>query len=125
MKNRTFPLQERVTAFSVNIILMHKQIKTSEAGRHIGKQLMRAATSVALNYAEATAAESRKDFIHKMKVGLKELRETNVCLEIICQADLIKSQNQIEKLQTECDELSAIFASSIKTAMSNILKGKA
>ncbi|MBK9590669.1 MAG: four helix bundle protein [Crocinitomicaceae bacterium] len=68
-------------------------------------QLLRAGTSPALNYGEAQSAESRKDFVHKMKIVLKELRETQVGLKIIEQAHLLKSTNQLSTANKECNEL--------------------
>jgi four helix bundle protein len=76
-------------------------------------QLVRAATSTAANYAEARAAESRRDFIHKMQVCLKELRETGVWLEIVSRLD---DPDRVYALASECNELTAIFVASIKTA---------
>ena len=77
---------------------------------------MRSGTSPALNYGEAQSAESRKDFLHKMKVCLKELRETFVCLKIIEKSDLYESKQKIDIAKTENNELISIFVKSIETA---------
>ena len=77
---------------------------------------MRSGTSPALNYGEAQSAESRKDFLHKMKVCLKELRETFVCLKIIEKSDLYESKQKIDLAKTENNELISIFVKSIETA---------
>jgi four helix bundle protein len=76
-------------------------------------QLVRATTSAAANYAEACAAESRRDFVHKMQICLKELRETGVWLEILRR---VSPPDELEALLRECHELTAIFVSSIRTA---------
>ena len=85
-------------------------------GNHIAGQLIRCGTSPAPNYGEAQSAESRSDFIHKMKVSLKELRETRVWLLIIARAELIKPPSKLEPLIDENNELISIFVTSIKTA---------
>ena len=81
-------------------------------------------TSPALNYGEALAAESSNDFIHKMKVVLKELRETFVCLKIIKRKPLIESNDELESAYNENNELISIFVKSIQTAKNNKNKKK-
>ncbi len=96
-------------------------IKTAEtlpksfAGNHLAGQMIRSGTAPALQYGEAIAAESRNDFIHKMKIALKELRETNNCLKIINQLKWV-DENSILSGLNECNELIAIFVKSIATA---------
>ena len=85
-------------------------------------QLVRSGTSPILNYGEAQSAESRQDFIHKLKIILKELRETNVSLKIIKKKPLTNNVNKIEHALKECNELIAIFMKSISTANTNKLK---
>ena len=85
-----YDLEERLIEFSVLIIEVVSEIPNSKSGNHLSGQLVRSGTSVSLNYGEAQSSESRKDFIHKMKVILKELRETFVCLKIIHQCKLFK-----------------------------------
>ena len=85
-----YDLEERMIEFSVFIIeIVNGDSPTSKAGNHLSEQLLRSGTSVALNYGEAQNAESRRDFIHKMKVILKELRETFVCLKIIHRSQIV------------------------------------
>lgn len=84
------------------------------AGNHISGQIIRSGTSPALNYGEAQAAESTKDFIHKMGIVLKELRETSISLRIIIQKPLVANIDEVQKCLNECNELIAIFATSIK-----------
>jgi len=85
---------------------------------HLGQQLIRSGTSPSLNYGEANAAESKRDFIHKMKVCLKELRETHNCLRIINGAELHDSSDKMTELLIENNELISIFVTSINTVKS-------
>ena len=88
-------------------------------GIHLARQLSRSGTSVSLNYGEALSAESRRDFIHKMKVILKELRETRICLKLISFGGLCNSIEDMNIAQKECSELILIFSKSIDTAIKN------
>lgn len=94
-------------------------MQNTKAANHLSGQLVRSGTSPALNYGEAQSAESRKDFIHKFKIVLKELRETFVCLRIIKWAKLYNSLEKIEATLTENNELIAIFVKSTNTAQMN------
>ncbi len=88
----------------------------SKAGNHIAGQLIRSGTSSAPNYGEAQSAESRADFIHKMKVSLKELRETLVWLKMIKRAKFIEPSSKLEPLLDENNQLISIFVASLQTA---------
>lgn len=114
-----FDLEERLIEFAVLIIEIVNEIPSSKAGNHLSGQLVRSGTSGALNYGEAQSAESRRDFIHKMKVILKELRETLVCLKIIHRSKLYKTEEKIIKAKKENNELISIFVKSIETAEKN------
>lgn len=93
---RKFDLEDRLVDFAVRIIETAEALPNTRAGNHIAGQLIRCGTSPALNYGEAQSAESRNDFIHKMKIVLKELRETGVCLKIIKRKPLLKSLGKID-----------------------------
>ena len=114
-----FDLENRLIDFSVRVIAIVEALPDSKAGKHIAGQLVRSGTAPAPNYGEAQSAESRKDFIHKMKIALKELRETMVWLNIIQRKPLCAPE-RLAPMITECDELIAIFVKSIKTAESNV-----
>jgi four helix bundle protein len=86
--------------------------------------LVRSGTAPALLYGEAQSAESRNDFIHKLKILLKELRETLVALKIIKRVPLTKTIEFVDKAMIECNELISIFVKSIKTARKNNEKRK-
>jgi four helix bundle protein len=116
---RTFDLEERLIDFAVRIIRIAESLPKTKVGNHIAGQLIRCGTSPAPNYGEAQSAESRSDFIHKMKICLKELRETKVWLIMIVRANLIKSKSKLEPLINENDELISIFVTSINTANKN------
>jgi four helix bundle protein len=112
-------LEERLIQFAIDVILISKEIDKSFASEHLVKQLIRSATSAALNYGEARSGESTNDFLHKMKICLKELRESLTNLKIQKGAGLIRNVDALNKLIKENDELISIFVSSIKTASSN------
>ena len=118
MKEQALDLEDRLVEFAVRIIAVVEALPDTKAGRHVAGQLVRSGTSPAPNYGEAQAAESRNDFIHKMKVCLKELRETLIWLKIIKRKPLAVP-DRLDALLTECDELIAIFVKSISTAQKN------
>ena len=89
-EDKSYDLEERLIDFAVRIIRMAEPMPKTRTANHIAGQLVRCGTSLAPNYGEAQSAESRADFIHKMKVCLKELRETRVWLLMIVRAKLIK-----------------------------------
>jgi len=112
-------LEERLINFSVLIIKLSQTISKSLSGNVLSSQLIRSGTSVSLNFGEAQRAESRKDFIHKQQIILKELNECYVCLKIIRSAGLYKSDNLIEQAIQENNELLSIFVKSIMTLKRN------
>lgn len=115
-KRKQYDIQKRLVKFSARVIVNISTLKKEFASEHLIKQLIRSSTSAALNYGEAQSAESRRDFIHKMKICLKELRESQVNLEIMVKADLVNNTAEFKGIQKECNELVAIFTSSIKTS---------
>jgi len=78
-----YDLEERLIQFALLIIDIVEMLPNTRAGNHIAGQLIRSGTSPAFNYGEAQVAESRDDFIHKMKICLKELKETHIAVQII------------------------------------------
>ncbi|GAB4093318.1 four helix bundle protein [Flaviaesturariibacter terrae] len=108
-------LEKRLVAFGVRIMKLTELLPPTRAARHIEGQVIRSGTAPALIYAEAQAAESRADFVHKMKVGLKELRETSVSLQLLRLMQWVDEQ-EIAPVEQENDELICIFVSSVKTA---------
>jgi four helix bundle protein len=118
--SRKFDLEQRLIKFAVRMLEVSELLPNTKAGSHISGQLVRCGTSPAFNYGEAQAAESHKDFIHKMGIILKELRETGICLKIIINKPLVKNPDQLYNDLNECNELIAIFTKSVKTAKSTI-----
>ncbi|OIP98462.1 MAG: hypothetical protein AUK55_02910 [Syntrophobacteraceae bacterium CG2_30_61_12] len=113
---RTFDLEDRLIDFAVQVIRLTEVLPRTRVGIHIADQIARSATSPASNYGEAQSAESRADFIHKMKICLKELRETKVWLRMIGKANLIKSATDLDGLIDENNQLISIFVTSIRTS---------
>ncbi len=113
---KKYDLEDRLIEFAIKIIELVEELPKNRAGNHIAGQLIRCGTSPALNYGEVQSSESQKDFVHKMKIILKELRETNICLKIIKRKPLIRQYQRLDKVIEECNELISIFVSSIKTA---------
>jgi len=117
--NRKFDLEERLIDFAVRIIRTAESLPKTKVGNHISGQLIRCGTSPAPNYGEAQSAESLADFIHKMKICLKELRETRVWLLMIVRTNLLKPASKLEPLIDENNELISIFVKSVNTAKKN------
>lgn len=116
MKNeRVFDLEERLISFAVRVIRVAEALPRTPVGAHIRSQLSRSGTSPAPNYGEAQSAESRGDFVHKLKIVLKELRETRVWLLMIARAELMKP-TALAPLLAETDELISILVASARTA---------
>jgi len=120
---RKFDLDDRLINFAVAVIKIAESLPKSLAAVHIAGQLVRSCTSPALNYGEAQSAESRNDFIHKMKVSAKELRETFNCLKLIQKLKWHKADD-LNQLLDENNQLISIFVKSIETAQRNNAKSK-
>lgn len=108
-------LEERLINFAVRIIKLAASLPKTAAGKHVAGQILRAGTSPAPNYGEARGAESRADFVHKIRVVLKELNETSVWLRIIERSEMLKGELLTDIIQ-ENGDLCRIFAASLKTA---------
>ena len=118
---KQYDLHERLIDFAVMIIEITDNLKNSKAANHLSGQVVRSGTSPSLNYSEAQSAESRNDFIHKMSIVLKELRETHSCLKIIQRASLYgKKQEILVAGIKENNELISIFVKSIETSKSKL-----
>ena len=118
MMGKNFDLQDRLINFAVRIIKLVEYLPNSKVGNHIRSQIIRSGTSPASNYGEAQSAESRSDFVHKLKISLKELRETEVWLKIVIKSNLIEDK-RLEPLLKENNELISILFKSIQTAKQN------
>lgn len=118
MTGTKYDLEERLIDFAVIITDIVEALPNTRLGNYIAGQLIRSGLSPALNYGEAQSAESRNDFIHKMKVILKELRESMISLKII-ERKAIHNADKTIAAKSECNQLIAIFVKSIETAKKN------
>ena len=119
MKRETYDLEDRLIDFSVMVINIGETLPKSEAGRYLSGQIIRSGMSPALVYGEAQSAESRKDFIHKISIMLKELRETRINMKIILKKGFLKDRSLLSNGLQEVNELISIFAKSLQTAKKN------
>ena len=115
-----YDLEERLIEFAVLSLGIANSLPVTAGGQQLAFQLSKSGTSPALNYGEAQSAESRRDFIHKIKIILKELRETGICLKIISRSFNSKETSRVESAIREADELISIFVKSVKTAQENL-----
>ena len=115
-ERKQFDLEDRLVDFAAGIVDVVRVVPTDRAGNHIAGQLIRCGTSPAANYGEAQGAESRRDFIHKLRVGYKELRETRIWLKIIVRKELSSEMGVVRAALEECEQLVRIFFTSIRTA---------
>lgn len=121
--DRVYDLEERLLNFANNIIKLIESLPNTRSGNHIGNQLLKSGTAPYAHHGEAQAAESNSDFIHKMSIGLKELRESYRWLKLIDKSLMLKGKNElVYNMINETEELIKIFFTSIQTAKSNITK---
>jgi four helix bundle protein len=116
--SRANTLEERLVQFAVDIVSLVGQLPHNPQAKHIGNQILRSGTAAAPNYGEARAAESRADFVHKLKICLKELNETAIWLRILKGSVAINS-DFLTRLIAENTELCRILVSSVQTARRN------
>ena len=115
MKRKDELLADRLLTFAVSVIKIVNDLPKDRVGRHVSYQLLKSGTSPGANYEEARGAESTRDFIHKLRVALKELKESRFWLKLIKAVPLIDPDKVVPLLQ-ECEELIAILAKSVITA---------
>lgn len=111
-----FDLEERLLNYAAAIVRLTAAMPATRAGAHVADQLLRAGTSALPNHGEAQAVESPADFIHKLSICLKELRESRRWLLLIQRVPLIREPEQVGPLLAETEELIRIFYRSIQTA---------
>ena len=117
-RQQRFDLEERLLEFSARIIRLIDALPNTRAGNHVAGQLLRSGTSPYGNHGEVEAAESRKDFVHKLKVCLKELKETRRWLRLIERSRMLPEKS-LAPILAETEELTRIFFTSIRTAEKN------
>lgn len=119
MSDRQYDLEDRIIEFSAKIVHLVDSLPNSRAGNYIGGQLIRCGIAPSLMYGEAQGAESRDDFIHKMKLTLKELKETRSCQKLIRTIGMVPQNESLIELYKENEQLIAIIGKSIETAKIN------
>lgn len=117
---RKFDLEERLIEYVIQISNIVDVMYRTFLGKNIAVQITRSSSSTALNYGEAQGAESSKDFIHKLKIGLKELKESRISLKIAKKKPLVKNTDIIVAALKETEELIAIIYKSIQTSKRNM-----
>ena len=122
--SRKFDLEDRLLEFASAVIDLSENLPDTRAGNHIAGQILRSGTAPYPNHGEAEAAESRDDFIHTMKICLKELRETRRWARLIKRKGWAKEGPTLLFVLSESDELVRIFHSSIQTAQRNAITGQ-
>lgn len=115
---KIYDLEDRLLEYAVRIIRLVDALPATKAGRHVADQLLRCGTSPLANHGEVQGAESREDFIHKLGVCSKEIREAQRWLRLIHRVPLIAAP-KIEPLLAETEALIKIFRASIRTAERN------
>jgi four helix bundle protein len=118
---RADELESRLVQFAIDIVTIAGQLPRNAQAKHIAAQIVRSGTAAAPNYGEARAAESRADFIHKLKIALKELNETAIWLRIL-QGSVAVNADFLPRLIAENTELCKILVSSIQKACRNDIK---
>lgn len=121
MRNLNFDLEERLLEFAVRIIRVTESMKRTRAGLYVADQLLRSGSSPYGHHGEAEGAESRNDFVHKLRVCYKELREARRWLRLAHRTPLVTKPALLDGILVEADELVRIFSASIRTAENNRL----
>ena len=116
MGERVFDLEERLLDYAAQIVRLTEKLPDTRAGNHIASQLLRSGTSPLPNHGEAEGAESKNDFVHKLGICHKELRESRRWLKLIQRVPLLTDAAALGAALSETDELVRIFAASIRTA---------
>jgi four helix bundle protein len=119
-----FDLEERLLEYAAAVIRLAERLPRTRAGTHVAAQLLRSGTAPLPNHGEAQAAESLHDFLHKLKICLKELRESYRWLLLIQRVPLLRPESQVASLLKETDELIRVFVSSIRTAQARRVSSK-
>jgi four helix bundle protein len=118
-KNRRFDLEGRLLEFASAVIDLSESLPATRAGNHVAGQVLRSGTSAFPNHGETEAAESREDFIHKLKICLKERRETRRWARLIKHKAWVNNETTLLFILSESEELIRIFHASIQTAKRN------
>ena len=116
---RVYDLEDRLLEFASNIVQLTESLPNTRAGNHIAGQLLRCGTSALSNHGEVEASESRRDFLHKLRICFKELRETKRWLRLVGRINKVGTPAPLTICLNEIEELIRIFVASIRTAERN------
>lgn len=117
-EQRKYDLEDRLLDYAARIIQLIDALPRTRAANHVGDQLLRSGTAPLSNHGEAQAAESRDDFIHKLSIALKELKESRRWLRLVEKTRMIKDTEVLKHLLSETEELVRIFGASLRTSRS-------
>lgn len=121
MGQKKYDLENRLLEYAAMIVRLVEDMDKTRAGNHVGGQLLRSGTSVLFNHGEAEAAESPRDFVHKLGVCLKELRESKRALRLVRKVPLVRPASKADPALDETEELISIFVVSIRTAKKKVV----
>lgn len=116
MKLRVYDLEERLLAFAVRVVRVTESMGRSRARRYVADQLLRSGSSPYGHHGEVESAESRDDFVHKLRVCHKELRECRRWLRLVQRVPLVAKPERLTELIEEAEQLIRIFTTSVRTA---------
>ena len=119
---RVFDLEERLLNYAARVVRLAEKLPRTRAGNHVAKQFLKAGTSPLPNHGEAQAAESPHDFVHKLRICLKELRESLRWLKLIARVPLVRTaadRAEVTSMIDETEQLTRIFVASVRTAERN------
>lgn len=122
MSERKYDLEDRLLEYAASVIRVVEALPTARAANHVGGQLLRSGTSPLFNHGEAESAESPRDFVHKLRICLKELRETKRALLLVRRVPLHSPDFDLDPILGETEELIRIFVASIRTAAKRVVK---
>ena len=125
MKSKKYDMETRLLKYTASIVRVVEKMVKTKSSNLVGAQLLRAGTSTYFNHGEAKAAESPRDFVHKLELCLKGLRDTKRALMLTRQVPLMHSLTELDALQTETDQLIRIFCVSIRTANRSVMRESA
>lgn len=118
MSKPRYDLEDRFVDFAVRICTLTDRFPPTAIAKHVGTQITRSGTSPLANYGEAQAAESRQDFVHKLRICLKELRETQAWLKFVERMNFCPEE--VLPVRLECNELVSILVASVRTARAKV-----
>lgn len=124
MNKRAYDLEDRLLEYAVRIVKLTEQMQNTRAGNHVAGQLLRSGTSPLFNHGEAEGAESTRDFVHKLSICLKELKESKRALRLVQRVPLTDDVEALESTLSETDELIRIFGAAVRTSRNRYPGGR-